>query len=96
MSDPNQNTIGELIEAFYESHKGPGYLDEVKIIDGWKRVVGPFINQYTKELHINKGVLWVKVSSDCLRQELGYSKSVLIKNLNDLVGREVITDIVFK
>ena len=96
MSDPNQNTIGELIKAFYEEHRGPGYLDEVNIIKGWESVVGPFIAQYTKDLYIKEGVLFVSLRSDSLRTELSYSKTVLMKNLNALTGREVITDIVFK
>ncbi|MBR4390990.1 MAG: DUF721 domain-containing protein [Bacteroidales bacterium] len=95
MNDPNQNTVGELIKAFYEERKGPGYLDEVSVIKGWNSVVGPFIAQYTKELYIKNHVLFVKMSSDSLRTELGFSKSVLRKNLNALVGKEVITDIVF-
>ena len=96
MNDPNQSTVGELIKAFYEEHRGPGYLDEVNIIKGWESVVGPFIAQYTKDLYIKEGVLFVSLRSDSLRSELSYSKSVLMKNLNALVGREVITDIVFK
>ena len=96
MSDPNQNTVGELIKAFYDERRGPGYLDEVNIIKGWKGVVGQFIAQYTKDLYIKDGVLFVSLTSDSLRNELSYSKTVLKKNLNDLVGREVLNDIVFK
>ena len=96
MSDPNQSTIGELIKAFYEERRGPGYLDEVNIINGWEGVVGPFIAQYTKDLSIKEGVLFVRLSSDSLRSELSYSKSTLMRNLNALAGREVLTDIVFK
>ena len=96
MNDPNQNTIGELIKAFYEERRGPEYLDEVNIVKGWKGVVGSFIAQYTKDLYIKDGVLFVSLTSDSLRNELSYSKTVLKKNLNDLVGREVLTDIVFR
>lgn len=96
MSDPNQSTIGELIKAFYEERRGPGYLDEVKVIKGWNGVVGPFIAQYTKDLFIKDGVLLVRLTSDSLRTELGYSKSLLLKNLNQLVGYELLKDIVFK
>ena len=96
MNDPNQSTIGDLIKAFYDERKGPGYLDEVKIIKGWPGVVGPFIAQYTRELYIRIGVLFAKISSDSLRAELGFSKTMLKKHLNDLAGREVITDIVFQ
>lgn len=96
MNDPNQSTVGELIKAFYEERKGPGYLDEQTIVKGWNGVVGPFIAQYTRDLYINNGVLWVRLSSDSLRTELSYSKSVLIRNLNALVDREVVKDIVFQ
>lgn len=96
MNDPNQNTVGELIKAFYEERRGPGYLDEVNIIKGWEKVVGPFIAQYTKDLYIKEGVLFVRLTSDSLRTELSYSKTTLMRNLNALTGREVLTDIVFK
>ncbi len=96
MSDPNQNTVGELIKAFYDERRGPGYLDEVKIIKGWSGVVGPFIAQYSKDLFIKDGVLFVRLTSDSLRTELGYSKSLLMKNLNNLVGYDLLKEIVFK
>ena len=96
MNDPNQNTVGELIKAFYEERKGPGYLDEVKVVKGWPGVVGPFIAQYTREVNVRNGVMYVRLSSDSLRAELSYSKSVLLKHLNELVGYELLTDIVFR
>lgn len=86
--------LGDLIRAFYEQHKGPGYVDELKIINSWGKVVGPFIASHTLSLSIRNKVLFVRVDSDSLRSELGYSKSVLLKNLNEMVGKEVIAEIV--
>ena len=86
--------LGNLIKEFYEQHRGPEYLDEVKAINSWSKVVGPFIASHTIDLSIKNKVLFVRVDSDALRNELSYSKSLLIKNLNDLVGKEIITEIV--
>ena len=86
--------LGDLIKAFYEQHKGPEYLDELKIIQSWPKVVGPFIATHTIDLAIRNKTLFVRVDSDSLRSELSYSKSVLLKNLNDLVGKEVLIGIV--
>lgn len=86
--------LGDLIKAFYAQHKGPDYLNEQKIINSWGKVVGPFIASHTLSLSIRNKVLFVRVDSDSLRSELGYSKSMLLKNLNDLVGKEVILEIV--
>jgi predicted nucleic acid-binding Zn ribbon protein len=88
------HTVGELVREFYELHKGPDYIDELKVINSWKKVVGPFIASHTIDLAIRNHVLYVRVDSDALRSELSYSKSLLIKNLNDLVGKEVISEIV--
>ena len=86
--------LGELIKEFYEQHRGSDYLDEVKLINSWPKVVGPFIASHTIDLCIKNKVLFVRVDSDALRNELNYSKSLLIRNLNELVGKEVVREIV--
>ena len=86
--------LGDLIKEFYEQHRGSDYLDEVNAINSWPKVVGSFIASHTIDLSIKNHVLFVRVDSDALRNELGYSKSLLIKNLNELVGKEVVTEIV--
>ena len=86
--------LGDLIKEFYEQYRGSDYLDEVKVINAWPKVVGPFIASHTIDTSIKNGVLYVRVDSDALRSELGYSKSLLMKNLNDLVGKEMVTEII--
>ena len=86
--------LGDLIKEFYELHRGADYLDEVKVINSWPKVVGPFIASHTIDLYIKNGVLFVRVDSDALRNELNYSKSLLLKNLNDLVGKNIVSEIV--
>ena len=86
--------LGDLIKEFYEQHRGSDYLDEVKAINSWPKVVGPFIASHTIDLSIKNHVLFVRVDSDALRNELHYSKSLLLKNLNEMVGKEIITEIV--
>ena len=69
-------------------------MDEIKLINSWPKVVGPFIASHTIDLSIKNKVLFVRVDSDALRNELNYSKSLLIRNLNDLVGKEILAEIV--
>ena len=86
--------LGDLIKEFYEQHRGAEYLDEVKVIESWPKVVGPFIATHTIDLSIKDGRLFVRVDSDALRSELSYSKSLLIKNLNEVVGKDVVSELV--
>ena len=84
--------LGDLIKEFYEQHRGSDYLDEMKAINSWPKVVGPFIATHTIDLSIKNGVLYVRVDSDALRSELSYSKSLLMKNLNEMVGKEMVKE----
>ena len=86
--------LGDLIKEFYELHRGADYLDEVKVINAWPKVVGPFIASHTIDTSIKNGVLYVRIDSDALRSELGYSKTLLMKNLNEIVGKEILKEIV--
>ncbi len=86
--------LGDLVKEFMELHKGAEYLDEQRVLQSWPQVVGPFIASHTIDLSIKNGVLFVRVDSDALRHELNYSKSLLMKNLNEVVGKEVIKEIV--
>lgn len=91
----NVQNLGDLIREFIKQHKGPDFLDEMRIIESWKSVVGPFIASHTLDLSIKNNVMFVRVDSDALRMELSYSKSVLMNQLNGIVGREVVKEIVF-
>lgn len=86
--------LGDLVREFVELHKGSDYLDEQKAIQAWAKVVGPFIASHTIDLSIKDGRLFVRVDSDALRNELSYSKSLLLKNLNEQVGKEIVKEVV--
>lgn len=92
----NVQKLGDLIREYIQMHKGPDYLDELKVINSWKTVVGPFIASHTIDLAIRNKMLFVRVDSDALRMELSFSKSLLKDNLNAQASREVITDIVLQ
>ena len=87
-------TLAELINEFYRRHNRENSLDEMKIIESWKSVVGGVIAAHTLDLRITKGILYVKVDADSLRNELMYSKSILLRNINRTTGTNLLKDIV--
>ena len=87
-------TLAELISEFYKRHHRENSLDEMKIIESWKSVVGGFIAAHTLDLRITKGILYVKVDADSLRNELMYSKTILLRNINRVSGTDLLKDIV--
>ncbi|MBS4057698.1 MAG: DUF721 domain-containing protein [Bacteroidales bacterium] len=96
MSTHNEQPLEGAIKAFLRYYNLEHRIDEMKLINGWESVVGPMIAKHTMDLHIQRKTLYVKLDSDALRNELSYARSLVLKNLNDIVGTTVITDIVFR
>jgi len=96
MSDPNLSMVGDLIKAFYHDNHRDNALNEQAVLDSWKSVVGEFIASHTIRTSINKGILYVKVDADSLKNELVFSKSTLLERLNKCAGSEILKDIIIR
>jgi predicted nucleic acid-binding Zn ribbon protein len=96
MSRSNDQTLGDAIREFLHSYHLEDKLNETKVIQSWGRIVGPMVEKHTHGLYIRNRILFVKVDSAALRQELSFSRSKLVGALNDEVKSNVIEDIVLK
>ncbi|MDL2213112.1 DUF721 domain-containing protein [Bacteroides sp. OttesenSCG-928-E20] len=96
MKRNNAESIGVLVRKFLRQECLEGPLNEQRLLNSWDEVVGPVITSYTRELYIRNQTLVVHLTSAALRQELMMGRELLVKNLNEKVGAEVIRDIVFR
>lgn len=71
-------------------------LNEQRLINAWKEILGPTIASYTGDLYIRNQILYVHLTSAPLRQELMMGRELLVKNLNRHVGATVIINIIFR
>jgi len=69
--------------------------DDAKIRDLWNEVVGPDIADNASPVQIKDGVLKVAVSNALWLQDLLYDETSIRANLNERLGEEVVTRIVF-
>ena len=77
------------------SYKLQDGIFETKLINSWESVAGELISKHTENLFIKKGILYVKLDSPALKNELSFARSQLIKSLNKAVDKEVIQNIIF-
>ena len=96
MKRNNTEQVGDVIRRLLRQEGLETPLNEYRLIEAWKDVVGPVIAHYTMNLYIKNQVLYVHLSSSVLRQELSMSRTLLIRNLNAQVGSQVIVNIVFR
>lgn len=96
MKRNNTEQIGDVLRQFLRQQGLETPLNEYRLVDAWKDVVGPIIARYTTNLFIKNQVLYVSLSSSVIRQELMMGREMLIRNLNAQVGSQVIVNIVFR
>lgn len=89
-------SIAELVRTTCREEGLETPLNEFRLVQAWSKVLGPAVQSYTKEVKIYNQVLFVKVTSSVLRQELHMNRKSLVRKLNDYVKAQVITDIVLR
>ena len=92
----NTEQVGEVLRRLLRQEGLETPLNEYRLVDAWKDVVGEAIARYTTNIYIKNQVLFVHLSSSVLRQELMMSRQLLIRNLNSQVGAQVIVNIIFR
>jgi predicted nucleic acid-binding Zn ribbon protein len=85
-----------MIRKFFRQNGLESPLNEYRLVQAWKEVVGPAITKYTSNLYIKNQILYVHLTSSVLRQELMMGRDILVRNLNEKVGAQVIVNIIFR
>ena len=91
----NAEQIGDVIRFFLRQQGLESPLNEYRLVQAWGDVVGPAMARYTSNLYIKNQTLHVHLTSAVLRQELMMARELLVKNLYQQVGAQVIVDIHF-
>ena len=91
----NPVSVKNVIDKILLNKKLNNGLLEIKIKDAWKNVMGKNVNTYTTNIKLNKQIIFVKLSSAPLKNELVYRSDTIIKLLNNELGQERIKKIKF-
>lgn len=92
----NEYTLKEAIEEMMKTYRLEGKVNEMKLLNGWEKIMGPAIAKYTRKIYIESRVLYVELNSAALRQELSFGRSKMVKLLNEEAGASVIDDVILR
>lgn len=96
MKRTEAKSIAEIIGDFMQQEDIEDAVLEQEALRLWHQVMGAGVNSMTTERFVENGVITVKISSAALRNDLMLSRTAIIAQLNQLVGKPVIKEIVFR
>ncbi len=95
MRHSNAEQLGSIISQFIRQEGLETPLNQYRLVESWKEVMGEGIAKYTGNIFVKNQTLYVQIKSSVLRQDLSMTRVSLIKRLNEHVKALVITNIVF-
>lgn len=87
--------FGEILRQYLRTEGLETPLNERRIVAAWPQVMGEGISNYTGDIYVRNQTLYVQIKSPALKSNLMMSRSVLVHRLNEAVGAQVITQIMF-
>ena len=92
----NSLKIDNLIKFFIKENNLENGLENVKIKDLWHEQMKNGVANYTTDINLKNGTLYIKLKSSVLREELSYGKEKIVKLLNEKLKKDVIKKIVLR
>lgn len=89
-------SLGDVIKDFIDSNRLEKGLDKVRVEEAWNAVMGNAISKYTTSIKLERDVLFVKLSSSVLREELSYGNRKIIDMINEELGKELVNKLVLR
>ena len=96
MKRNNTNNVGNIIRKLMKNPKLAEKMNELDALDVWKDLIGDNLQKFVVSAKMEKGNLYVKLSSSVLRNELSYKKSELKEQINQKLGRKIVKEIILK
>ena len=69
-------------------------IDNLRVQEAWVKTMGKNIKKYTYTVKYKKGVLFIKLKSSVLKEELTFEKRKVINLINKELGKEYVKDLV--
>ena len=92
----NNLKIDSLIKFFIKKNNLENGLENVKIKDLWHEIMKNGVANYTTDVNLKNGTLYIKLKSSVLREELSYGKEKIMKLLNEKLKKDLIKKIVLR
>ena len=94
MKRRNTLSLGVAMREYMRAMGISQKIKEVKLIKQWDEIIGKQVANQTEKIFIKNKVLFIKIESSIIKQELLMLKSGIIKKYNDFAKETIIKDMV--
>jgi len=86
--------IKQLVNIFLKKNKLEKGLLDLEVKKAWFELMDNGVANYTTEVSLKNKILFIKLSSPALKQELSYGKEKLIRLINDRFEKKIVEKII--
>ncbi|MEN9699185.1 MAG: hypothetical protein RLZZ301_383 [Bacteroidota bacterium] len=91
----NDQPLGELVNRLLKAYGLEDKMKVYRLIEAWPELMGPAVASRTKDIRIQDNVLYLKIDSSVMRDELFNGKQLILERCNAYVGETILRDIWF-
>lgn len=88
--------MGELLDDFFARPYIAARIAESKLPDTWRIILGDHIVDMTRELRLERGILYAKVESSMIRHELFLQREGLKTEINRVSKVRIVNSVIIK
>jgi predicted nucleic acid-binding Zn ribbon protein len=94
MRKSNTQPIEQVIREFLRDNHIEQKLKEVSIVSQWESLMGRMVAVRTSEIYIRNHILYIRVTSSVLKNELMMMRQEIIDRINEHAGEKLVEKIV--
>ena len=91
----NVKKISSVISDILNQDQLVGGINNIKVINSWKKIAGKNILSYVTKINFINGNLYVKLKSAPLRNELNFNKERFLNQINEDLKNKIVKKIIF-
>jgi hypothetical protein len=92
---PKPEMLGEILGKILKKRNIPHTATDRRLLDMWRRAVGPQIAAQTHPDTLKRGVLFVRVSAPVWMHQLQFMKEEILGRVRELLGPEEVRNLRF-
>ena len=96
MTRNNTYNVGDIIRKLMKNPKLAEKLDKLDALQIWNEIIGEAFSEYIIDQSLSKDILYVKLKSSIVRNELSYKKTEIKNQINKRLGKIVVNEIILK